>query len=78
MLPTNLLVSTGLINASKPTWSIHSHHHLLLSSLFLMLTWASQVAIVVKNPSANVGDIGDVDSIPEPERSPGEGHVNPF
>ena len=43
-----------------------------------MLTWASQVALVVKNPSANVGDIGDVDSIPEPERSPGEGHVNPF
>ena len=55
MLPTNLLVSTGLINASKPTWSIHSHHHLLLSSLFLMLTWASQVAIVVKNPGESHG-----------------------
>ena len=36
--------------------------------------WASQVALVVKNPPANAGDAG---SIPESERSPGKGHSNP-
>ena len=34
---------------------------------------ASQVALVVKNPPANVGDTRDVSSIPGSERSPGEG-----
>ena len=29
--------------------------------------WASQVALVVKNPPANTGDIRDVGSIPESE-----------
>ena len=38
----------------------------------------SQVALVVKNLPANAGDIRDVGSIPELERSPGEGHSNPF
>ena len=37
---------------------------------------ASQVAQVVKNPPANVGDIRDMDSIPGSERSPGEGCGN--
>ena len=32
----------------------------------------SQVALVVKNLPANVGDIRDVGSIPGPGRSPGE------
>ena len=36
---------------------------------------ASQVAIVVKNPSANAGDSG---SIPRSGRSPGVGNNNPF
>ena len=40
--------------------------------------WASQVAVVVKNPPANAGDVGDTDSIPGPGRSPGEGHGNPL
>ena len=39
---------------------------------------ASQVALVVKNPPANSGDIRDVDSIPGSGRSPGEGHGNPL
>jgi len=38
---------------------------------------ASQVALVVKNPPANSGDIRDVDSIPGLGRSPGEGNGNP-
>ena len=34
---------------------------------------ASQVVLVVKNPSANAGDIRDTGSIPEWERCPGVG-----
>ena len=37
----------------------------------------SQVALVVKNPPANAGDIGDTNSIPGSGRSPG-GHDNPL
>ena len=40
--------------------------------------WGSQVALVVKNPSANAGDIRDVVSIPGLGRSPGEGHGKPL
>ena len=38
--------------------------------------WASQVALVVKNPPANAGDIRDTSSIPGSGRSFGEGHSN--
>ena len=33
---------------------------------------------MVKNPSANSGDTGDVGWIHEPERSPGGGNGNPL
>ena len=39
---------------------------------------ASQMALVVKNPSANAEDIGSVGSIPESGRSPGGAHGNPL
>ena len=39
---------------------------------------ASQVALVVKNPPANAGDVRDGDSIPGLGRSPGGGHGNPL
>ena len=39
---------------------------------------ASQVALMVKNPPANAGDIRDVGSILGWERSPGEGNGNPL
>ena len=39
---------------------------------------ASQVALVVKNPSAIAGDIRDTGSIPGSGRSPGEGNGYPF
>jgi len=42
------------------------------------LTGASQVALVVKNPSANAGDVRDKSSIPGLGRSPGEGNGNPL
>ena len=38
----------------------------------------SQVALLVKNPPANEGDIRDSGSIPELGRSPGGGHGNPL
>ena len=37
----------------------------------------SQVALVVKNPPANAGDIRDAGSIPGLGRFPGEGHGKP-
>ena len=39
---------------------------------------ASQVALVVKNLPASVGDIRDAVSIPGSGRCPGEGHGNPL
>ena len=39
---------------------------------------ASQVTLVVKNISVNVGDIREAGSIPGTGRSPGIGHVNPL
>ena len=42
------------------------------------LCQASQVALVVKNPPANVGDIRVVGSTPGLGRSPGEGDGNPL
>ena len=40
--------------------------------------WASQGALVVKNPLAIAGDTGDTDSIPGSGRAPGEGNGNPL
>ena len=40
--------------------------------------WASQVALVVKNPPTNAGDVRDMGSIPEWGRSLGGGHGNPL
>ena len=45
---------------------------------FYIYTWASQVALVVKTPPANTGDLRDVGSIPGSGRSPGGGHGNPL
>ena len=47
------------------TWNYHMHR-------------TSQVALVVKNLPANVGDIIDVGSIPGSRGFPGGGHGNPF
>ena len=38
----------------------------------------SQVALVVKNPPANAGDVRDAGSIPGSGRSPGGEHGNPL
>ena len=36
------------------------------------------MGLVLKNPTANAEDIRDEGSIPESERSPGEGNGNPL
>ena len=41
---------------------------------WVLIQWASQVALVVKNPPANAGDIRVMGSIPGSGRSPGGGH----
>ena len=41
-----------------------------------MATRASQVALLVKNPPASIGDVRDMDSSPGLGRSPGRGHGN--
>ena len=43
-----------------------------------ILLRASQVALVVKNPPANAGDIRDVGAIPGSGRAPGAGNGNPL
>ena len=40
--------------------------------------WATQVALVVKNPPANAGDKRDAGMIPGSGRSTGGGHSNPL
>ena len=42
------------------------------------MSWASQVALMVKNLPAKAGNIRDVGSIPGPGRFPGGGHGNPL
>ena len=41
------------------------------------LNWASQVALVVRNPSAGAGGIRDLSPAPGLGRSPGGGHGKP-
>ena len=44
----------------------------------MSLFQGSQVALVVNNPSAQVGDIRDASSIPGLGGSPGRGHGDPL
>ena len=49
------------------------------SEILLLLTCfrASQMALVVKSPPANAGDLRNTGSIPGSGRFPGKGHGNP-
>ena len=53
-------------------------HHTYKLGTFHHLEGASQVALVVKNPLANAGDVRDLSLIPELGRFPGGGHGNPI
>ena len=44
----------------------------------ITVLWSSQMALVVKKPPANAGDIRDAGLIPGLGRSPGEGNSNPL
>ena len=48
---------------------------LQIKTTTLYTYWASQVALMIKNPAANVGDMG---SILGSGRSPGKGNSNPL
>ena len=50
----------------------------LLSSKHVPSTLSSQVALVVKDPHANAGDVRDTDLTLGLGRSPGGGHGNPL
>ena len=52
----------------------------LVFNLPTSYVWASQMVLVVKNPSANAGDIRVVSLIPRSERSPGgdQGNTSVF
>ena len=53
-------------------------HDSATSLSFYIPIWASQAALVVKNPPASAGDITDKGSIPGLGRSPGGGHGDPL
>ena len=55
-------------------------HTLHISVIFTSVAFnhTSQVALVVKKPPANAGDIRDTGSTPASERSPGGRHGNPL
>ena len=57
---------------------IYMYSGLLLSIFHCAFIWAPQVALVVKNPPANAGDIRDMGLIPGSGRSPGEGNGHPL
>ena len=40
--------------------------------------WPSQLALMIKKPPANAGDVRDVGLIPGSRRSSGGGHGNPL
>ena len=62
-----------MFKASQPPLG----HKIINKVQLLVLCRASQVALVVKKPTAKAGDVREVGSIPGLGRSPGGGHGNP-
>ena len=87
-MPTSFLSVVWHIEATHWVFAEGKHDHsfraqnqdfqamLGLLILFSVKRWAFQVALVVKNPPANAGDVRDVGSIPESGRSPRGGNGN--
>ena len=46
--------------------------------MWKLCAWASQMVLVVKNPSTNSGEVRDAGSVPGLVRFHGGGHGNPF
>ena len=57
---------------------MYNEHYHIFQVFPIQNDWASQVALVVKEPACNAGDITDSGSIPGPGRFPGGGHDNPL
>ena len=55
-----------------------SSYSIIFVPLHSLLDWVSQVALVVKNPPENAGDIRGRGSIHGSGRSPGGRHSNPL
>ena len=73
-----LCVATCLRRAAWRADDPQGLNRAFLPQKCVALNWASQVALVVKNPPANSGDIRDAGLIPESRRLPGGGHGNPL
>ena len=54
------------------------HCSTIYNSQYLEATWASELAIVVKNSPVNAGDLRDEGLIPGSGKSPGRMHGNPL
>ena len=61
----------------RGTWRATAHG-IAKSRIQLSETWASHVALVVKNVTANADGARDAGLIPGSGRSPGEVNGNPF
>ena len=77
------IIPTLLIQHLKRSESLRMSCQCFIKLLYLISpftdeSWASQVALAVKNPSAREGDVRHVGSIPQSGRSPGGQHGNPF
>jgi len=54
------------------------HCSTIYNNQYTEATWASQVALMVKNSPVNAGDLRDEGLIPRSGKSPGRGHGNPL
>ena len=57
-------------------FTLSNIEHYSVFKILLIMNWASQVALMVKNLPAKAGSIIDVGSIPGPGRFPEGGHGN--
>ena len=57
---------------------MYIYTHYMHICAYMCICEGRQVALEVKNPSANAGDIRDAGSIPGSGRSPGRGRGNPL
>ena len=75
------VLSQPIIPYSSPRQSLSNQHSPYIENiaeyLQFSLVLASQVALVIKNPPANAGDIRDMGLISGSGRSSGGGHGNP-
>ena len=66
----------NLLELHIPEWG-HLHKYAQISLILSGELHSPQMALVVRHPPANAGDVRDTGSISRPGRSPGEGNGNP-